>query len=1385
SSESPIPVDLYFASAATGVTASVLTQGATGLDFTDAGTGTCTTNGTGHNYDEGSTCSVDVIFAPKYAGARYGAVNLRNSSGAVVATASIYGTGSGPLLVFPSNPSIQTLGSGGVSIPQSIAVDGIGNAYVVDHGIGSVKEIPLGCSSFSCVKTLGGGFNNPAAVALDGAGNIYVADAGNDAVYEMPPGCISSSCVTTLGGTAWSADGNEPQGIAVDGSGNIYVVDGLEGSPGGLKEIPPGCATSDCVATLGGALDGPVGVAVDVSGNVYVTNVLGQYDDGHPNTVQEISPGCTSSACVTTVGGGFNQPNSVALDGSGNIYVTDYLNNAVYEMPPGCASSSCVTTLGSGFKNPWGVAVDGSGNVYVSDYLNFVVKELPLATPPSLSFADTNVGSQSSDSPKPVTLRNIGNAPLNFPVPGTGKNPSISANFTLDASTTCPEVLSSGSAGTLSAGISCNLNVAFLPTTGGLISGSVVLTDNTLNASPAATQSIGLSGNGTAASTPLTPYIQLNGGAWQQISSAAVNVGDRVNLAPLNISGGSWNWSGPNGFTSTSREVDAVSLPSVSNLFTVTYTNTSGGTSSQAFTVTVNPTPLTPYIEANGGAWQQTSTKSVNVGDRVNLAPSNITGGGWIWSGPNGFTASTREIDGVPIPSASNVYTVTYTNTSGSTSSQAFTVTVSPTPLTPYIEVNGGAWQQVSSVAVNVGDRVNLAPLNITGGSWSWSGPNGFTASTREIDGIPISLASNVYTVSYTNTSGVTGSQTFTVTVNPTPLTPYIEVNGGAWQQVSSVAVNVGDTVNLAPLNINGGSWSWTGPGGFTSTARQINRVSLTSASNVYTVTYTNTSGATSSQAFTVTVNPTAVVPYLEVNRGAWQQASSTAANVGDKVNLAGQNISGGTWIWTGPNGFTSTSREIDAVPLTTATNTYTLTYTNTDGVASSPQTFLITINPTPIVPYIRVNGGAWQQAAGATVLTTDTVNLAGLQQTGGTWSWTGPNSFSSTSREIDAVPLMSGTNTYTATYTNIDGVNSTQGFTITANPPPTLVSIEVSPSAPNLWSGTTEKFMAIGNFSDGSSHILPSPAWSSGTPGVATVATDGTSYSTATAVTTGTSTISATVGAVSSSAALTVLPPPVTQQGVDGVPVDNGTTGNDTLFLQGTVQQLNTTLTNDYSGESVAINDTYNLNTSAYNGMSGTDTLLMSNVNDAIFALTGSNMTLNSVENIAAGPGNDIVDLASNQVLLGNLTITGSNGDDLLWGNAGNDVIQGNDGNDRINGGPGNDNISGGNGDDIVDGGAGNDTVTGDAGNDTLIYTWSENVGATDVYDGGLDTDTLVLRLTQAQANAAAADIAAAQAFIAAHSDPTSGTGPSFTFSTFGLTFSNIEALSVVITGP
>lgn len=71
----------------------VLTKGVANLDFTDAGTGTCTTNGPNYAYKAGDTCSVDVQFAPTATGTRYGTVQLLDNSGNVLATASVQGSG--------------------------------------------------------------------------------------------------------------------------------------------------------------------------------------------------------------------------------------------------------------------------------------------------------------------------------------------------------------------------------------------------------------------------------------------------------------------------------------------------------------------------------------------------------------------------------------------------------------------------------------------------------------------------------------------------------------------------------------------------------------------------------------------------------------------------------------------------------------------------------------------------------------------------------------------------------------------------------------------------------------------------------------------------------------------------------------------------------------------------------------------------------------------------------------------------------------------------------------------------------------------------------------------------------------------------------------------
>ncbi len=86
-------VTVTIPSAVTLGSISVLTQGTAGLDFTNSGTGTCSS---GTSYAAGQTCTVEVAFKPQYPGGRYGVVLLKDGSGNLIATSYLYGIGLGP-----------------------------------------------------------------------------------------------------------------------------------------------------------------------------------------------------------------------------------------------------------------------------------------------------------------------------------------------------------------------------------------------------------------------------------------------------------------------------------------------------------------------------------------------------------------------------------------------------------------------------------------------------------------------------------------------------------------------------------------------------------------------------------------------------------------------------------------------------------------------------------------------------------------------------------------------------------------------------------------------------------------------------------------------------------------------------------------------------------------------------------------------------------------------------------------------------------------------------------------------------------------------------------------------------------------------------------------
>ncbi len=242
---------------------------------------------------------------------------------------------------------------------------------------------------------------NPQAIATDGAGNVYVADYGNNLIRKITPAGVmttlaGSGATAELDGTGVAAKFNGPDGIAYDGAGNLYVSD-AGGHVIRKIVIATGVVTTyagvvNSSGTTNGALlaskfNGPAGLSIDASGKIYIC------DQGN-NLIRMIS-----GATVSTLAGGgavggvasgsgngigvaatFNSPNDLVADGSGNIFVADYLNNLVRKIviSTGLVSTFAGSTQGyndatgpaAKFYHLGSIDIDALGNLYIADVGN-------------------------------------------------------------------------------------------------------------------------------------------------------------------------------------------------------------------------------------------------------------------------------------------------------------------------------------------------------------------------------------------------------------------------------------------------------------------------------------------------------------------------------------------------------------------------------------------------------------------------------------------------------------------------------------------------------------------------------------------------------------------------------------------------------------------------------------------------------------------------------------------------------------------------------------------------------------------------------------------------------------------------------------------------------
>lgn len=466
--------------------ANVLTQGTSGLDYT-LGTGS-TCNGT-TTYAVGATCTVVVAFTPRAPRVSMGAVSLRNASGTVIATNLLRGNGVGPALTF--YPGVQsTILSGLPTDANGIASDANGNLYL-SQGVNSIKETPNGSGGYTA-STIPAYSDAVGSFAVDGAGNLYIPGAGGlvKKTYDPATGAFSSGLVF------YDLTSNS---VAVDSLGNIY------GAAGGIiTKLTPTNFGSYTESNINGSTNSVTTVGAlttDNGGNVFACDsgqgfIFRFSGSGTAKYSQSLAASLTGSQTSNST----TACSGIAVDASGTLYVTaSGVSKYVLRFVPGGSypyTYSQIGNAGTGaIGQPNALAVDSAGNIYVTNDSggNSVVK-IAVSKPVPIVLPDTPVN--NSSPVQTVTLGNIGNAALTFPIPSTGQNPSISAPFTISNSSNCPLAYStSSSAGTLGVAASCTDSLSFSPTTAGQFTGSLVFTDNNLNVA-GATQTVPLSGKG-------------------------------------------------------------------------------------------------------------------------------------------------------------------------------------------------------------------------------------------------------------------------------------------------------------------------------------------------------------------------------------------------------------------------------------------------------------------------------------------------------------------------------------------------------------------------------------------------------------------------------------------------------------------------------------------------------------------------------------------------------------------------------------------------------------------------------------------------------------------------------------------------------------------------
>jgi RHS repeat-associated protein len=253
--------------------------------------------------------------------------------------------------------------------PADIAVSPSGDLYVLDTENDNIEVFNQAGEYLNTIGEKGeleGQFSTPKGIAINAAGDIFVADTGNRRVQELSPAGKVLAVIRNV---------ELPHGVAVDSRGHVWVAE--TGASKVSEYTPLEQGGYSRTLTLGTGTEGsgeeqfdePQGVAVNAQGDVYVSDTLNDRLEEYGPTGEHLRTFAIKKSKGKSEGE-VKEPAGLTVDGAGDVLVADTGNSRFEEFSSTGTFIQAIGVKGSGagdLKEPEGVAIDAHADIWVAD----------------------------------------------------------------------------------------------------------------------------------------------------------------------------------------------------------------------------------------------------------------------------------------------------------------------------------------------------------------------------------------------------------------------------------------------------------------------------------------------------------------------------------------------------------------------------------------------------------------------------------------------------------------------------------------------------------------------------------------------------------------------------------------------------------------------------------------------------------------------------------------------------------------------------------------------------------------------------------------------------------------------------------------------------------